>query len=66
VNEKLTATIEPSARVLVKMPVATAYCSTVATTDFVLTARSQGMTQDLRILIDSRFKGTPISFEVVT
>ena len=39
-NEKLTATIEPSARVLVKRPVATAYCKTVATTDFVLRAKS--------------------------
>ena len=40
VNQKLTATIEPSARVLVKMPVATAYCKTVPTIDFVLRASS--------------------------
>ena len=47
VNEKLTATTEASARVLVKMPVTTAYCKTVAITDFVLRVKGQRPSQDL-------------------
>jgi len=51
VNKKLTMiTFERSARVL---PVAAAYCKTVATANFVLKARSQGLSQDLPSIDDS-------------
>ena len=67
VNETLTATIELSARVLVNMPVATAYCTTVAITDFVLLAMSQCTSQDFtKDLRNSRLKGTFVPLEVVT
>ena len=52
VNEKPTAIIEPIARALVRMPVARAYCKTVAITDFVLRARGQVLSQELQSIED--------------